>query len=159
MRQFERAFAQIHLDRIEENMKAMQAKLAPGTKMFGVVKAYGYGHGAIPVAKTIDPYVFAYAVATAEEAFQLRRYGITKDILILGVAPFGSYKEIISQDISMTVFQTDKAKQISELALAMGKKAKVHIAVDTGMNRIGLVPNEKSADCVKEISQLQGIEI
>ncbi|MBR5267290.1 MAG: alanine racemase [Lachnospiraceae bacterium] len=159
MRQFERAFAQIHLDRIEENMKVMQAKLAPGTKMFGVVKADGYGHGAIPVAKTIDPYVFAYAVATAEEAFQLRRYGITKDILILGVAPFGSYKEIISQDISMTVFQTDKAKQISELALAMGKKAKVHIAVDTGMNRIGLVPNEKSADCVKEISQLQGIEI
>ena len=83
MRQFERAYAQIHLDRIEENMKAMQAKLAPGTKMFGVVKADGYGHGAIPVAKTIDAYVFAYAVATAEEAIQLRRYGITKNILIL----------------------------------------------------------------------------
>ena len=55
MRQFERAYAKIHLDRIEENMKAMQANLTPGTKMFGVVKADGYGHGAIPVAKTIDP--------------------------------------------------------------------------------------------------------
>ena len=69
MRQFERAYAKIHLDRIEENMKAMQANLTPGTKMFGVVKADGYGHGAIPVAKTIEPFVFAYAVATAEEAF------------------------------------------------------------------------------------------
>ena len=159
MRQFERAYAQIHLDRIEENMKAMKAKLAPETKMFGVVKADGYGHGAIPVAKTIDPYVFAYAVATAEEAFQLRRYGITKDILILGVAPAGCYNEIIRQDICMTVFQLDKAKQISELAVLLGKKARVHIAVDTGMNRIGLVPNESSADCVKEIAMLPGIEI
>ena len=159
MRQFERAYAQIHLDRIEENMKAMQAKLAPGTKLFGVVKADGYGHGAVPVAKTIDPYVFAYAVATAEEAIQLRRYGITKDILILGVVPAGWYKELIGQDICMTVFQYDKAKQISDVALEMGKKAKIHIAVDTGMNRIGFVPDESSADCVKEIASLPGIEL
>ncbi len=159
MRQFERAYAKIHLDRIEENMKAMQANLTPGTKMFGVVKADGYGHGAIPVAKTIDPYVFAYAVATAEEAFQLRRHGITKDILILGVAPSGSYKEIILQDICMTVFQLEKAEQMSKLAVEMGKKARVHIAVDTGMNRIGLAPTEVSADIVKEINALPGIEI
>ncbi len=159
MRQFERAYAKIHLDRIEENMKAMQANLTPGTKMFGVVKADGYGHGAIPVAKTIDPYVFAYAVATAEEAFQLRRHGITKDILILGVAPSGNYKEIILQDICMTVFQLEKAEQMSKLAMEMGKKARVHIAVDTGMNRIGLTPTESSADIVKEINALAGIEI
>ena len=159
MRQFERAYAKIHLDRIEENMKAMQANLTPGTKMFGVVKADGYGHGAIPVAKTIDPYVFAYAVATAEEAFQLRRHGITKDILILGVAPSGSYKEIILQDICITVFQLEKAEQMSKLAVEMGKNARVHIAVDTGMNRIGLAPTEVSADIVKEINALPGIEI
>ena len=122
MRQFERAYAKIHLDRIEENMKAMQANLTPGTKMFGVVKADGYGHGAIPVAKTIDPYVFAYAVATAEEAFQLRRHGITKDILILGVAPSGSYKEIILQDICMTVFQLEKAEQMLNLFLLIIQK-------------------------------------
>lgn len=159
MRQFERAYAKIHLDRIEENMKAMQANLTPGTKMFGVVKADGYGHGAIPVAKTIDPFVFAYAVATAEEAFQLRRYGITKDILILGVTPSGCCEEVIRQDICMTVFQLDKAEQMSKLALSLGRKARVHIAVDTGMNRIGFVPTESSADIVKEISDLPGIEI
>lgn len=79
MRQFDRAYAKIHLDRIEKNMEAMQKNLIPGTKMFGVVKADGYGHGAVPVAKTIDRFVDAYAVATAEEAFQLRRHGIIKE--------------------------------------------------------------------------------
>ncbi len=159
MRQFERAYAKIHLDRIEDNMKAMQANLKPGTKMFGVVKADGYGHGAIPVAKTIDPFVFAYAVATAEEAFQLRRHGIVKDILILGVAPAGLHEEIIRQDICLTVFQKERAKQISELAVLMGMKARIHIAVDTGMSRIGFIPTESSADIVKEISEFPGIEI
>lgn len=159
MRQFERAYAKIHLDRIEDNMKTMQNNLTPGTKMFGVVKADGYGHGAVPVAKTIDSYVFAYAVATAEEAFQLRRHGIIKDILILGVAPSGSYKEIILQNICMTVFQLEKAEQISKLALELGKKARVHIAVDTGMSRIGLAPTKDSADIVKKISMLPAVEI
>ena len=159
MRQFERAYAKIHLDRIEENMKAMQANLTPDTKMFGVVKADGYGHGAIPVAKTIDPYVFAYAVATAEEAFQLRRHGITKDILILGSSPTGCYREIILQNICLAVFQLERAEQLSGLAMELGKKARIHIAVDTGMSRIGLAPTEDSADIVKEISTLPGIEI
>ena len=159
MRQFERAYAKIHLDRIEENMKAMQKKLTPGTKMFGVVKADGYGHGAVPVAKTIDPYVFAYAVATAEEAFQLRRHGITKDILILGVTPAGHYEEAIRQDICMAVFQFERAEQMSAYAQTLGKKARVHIAVDTGMSRIGFAPTETSADIVKEIAKLPSIEI
>ena len=159
MRQFERAYAKIHLDRIEENMKAMQKKLTPGTKMFGVVKADGYGHGAVPVAKTIDPYVFAYAVATAEEAFQLRRHGIIKDILILGVTPAGHYEEVIRQDICMTVFQFERAEQMSACARTLGKKARVHIAVDTGMSRIGFAPTEKSADIVKKIAELPGLDI
>lgn len=159
MRQFERVYAKIHLDRIEANMKAMQANLVLGTKIFGVVKADAYGHGAVPVAKTIDPYVYAYAVATAEEAFQLRRHGITKDILVLGVVPQGLYKEIIRQDICTAIFQLERAKQISELALSMGMKARIHIAVDTGMSRIGFIPTEASADIVKAISTLSGIEI
>ena len=159
MRRFERAYAKIHLDRVEENMKAMQAKLTPGTKMFGVVKADGYGHGAVPVAKTIESFVYAYAVATAEEAFQLRRHGITKDILVLGVVPSGNYEACIRQDISMAVFQLEKAAQMSALAVSMNKKAKVHIAVDTGMSRIGFAPTESSADVVKKIVSLDGIEI
>lgn len=159
MRQFERAYAKIYLDRIEQNMEAMQKNLTPGTKMFGVVKADGYGHGAVPVAKTIDPYVEAFAVATAEEAFQLRRHGITKGILVLGVAPVSLYKELILQDIRPAIFRMERAKQLSELAQSLGKTAKIHIAADTGMSRIGVMPEEASADLVKQISELPGIEI
>lgn len=159
MRQFDRVYAKIHLDYIEENMKAMQKNLAPGTKMIGVVKADGYGHGAVPVAKTIDPYVCGYAVAAAEEAFQLRKHGITKGILVLGVTPESQYERAVKEEIRMAVFRLERAEKLSELAISMGTKAKIHIAVDTGMSRIGLMPTEESADLVKKIGALPGIEI
>ena len=97
MKRFDRVYAKIHLDHIEENMKAMEKNLTPGTKMIGVVKADGYGHGAVPVAKAIDPYVCGYAVATAEEGFQLRKHGIEKGILVLGVTPTSQYEDIIKE--------------------------------------------------------------
>ena len=159
MREFDRAYAKIHLDRIKENMEAMQKNLTPGTKMIGVVKADGYGHGAVPVAKTIDPFVVMYAVAAAEEAFGLRRHGIEKGILVLGVTPKGQYEQAIKEEIHMAIFRLEWAKELSELTVSMGKTAKIHIAVDTGMSRIGFTPTEESADIVKEIAALPGIEI
>ena len=87
MKRFDRAYAKIHLDRIRQNMEAIKANLDPDTPIIGVVKADGYGHGAVPVSKAIEPYVEGYAVAAAEEAFQHRKHGITKSILVLGVTP------------------------------------------------------------------------
>lgn len=159
MKQFDRVYAKIHLDYVEENMKAMRANLADDTKMIGVVKADGYGHGAVPIAKTIDPYVTGYAVATAEEGFQLRKHGITKSILVLGVTPSSLYERLIEEEICPAMFQMDRCLLLSDLAVRKGKKAKIHIAVDTGMSRIGLMPTEEDADIVKEISELPGIEI
>ena len=159
MKRFDRAYAKIHLDHIRANMEAMQKNLSPGTKMIGVVKADGYGHGAVPVAKTIDEYVTGFAVAAVEEAFQLRKNGIDKDILVLGVTPGSLYQEAIEQKISMTVFRLEWAKALSELACKLGTKAKIHIAVDTGMNRIGFMPTKESANVVKKISELPGIEL
>lgn len=159
MRTFDRAYAKIHLDRIKSNMEAMTNNLTPGTKIIGVVKADGYGHGAVPVAKTIDPYVTGFAVAAAEEGYQLRRYGIRKEILVLGVTPKSQYREAIEQEISMAVFRLEWAKELSALSVSLGKTAKIHIALDTGMNRIGFMPTEESADIVKEIAALPGIEI
>lgn len=159
MRGFDRVYAKVHLDHIEENMRAVLGNLLPETKVIGVVKADGYGHGAVPVAKTIEPYVAAYAVATAEEAFQLRKNGIQKDILILGVVPESMYPDLIREDISLTVFQPEKAKVVSELACSLGKKAKLHVAVDTGMSRIGLMPTEEAAEIAAEMGKLSGIEL
>lgn len=137
----------------------MQANLTPGTKMIGVVKADGYGHGAVPVAKTIDKYVEMFATATAEEAFQLRNNGIQKGILVLGVTPQGHYERIIREEIRPAIFKMDWAEKLSCLAVEMEKTAKIHIAVDTGMSRIGFAPTEESADVVKKIAELPGIEI
>lgn len=159
MKRYDRAYALVHLDRIEENMEAMRRNLKPGTMIIGVVKTDGYGHGAVPVAKTIAPFVSGFAVATVDEALELRRHGSTKGILVLGAAAPCRYEEMIREEIRPAVFQPDKAELLSELAVKMGKKAKIHIAVDTGMSRIGLMPTEESADVVLKIKELPGIEI
>lgn len=159
MKQFDRAYAKIYLDRIEENMEAMQRNLTPRTMMIGVVKTDGYGHGAVAVAKTIDKYVSGYAVATVEEALELKKHGIIKGILILGVVPESQYDTVIREEIRLSVFDMRRARLISDRAVCLGKGAKLHIAVDTGMNRIGFMPTRESARQVKEIADLPGIEI
>ena len=141
--EFDRIYAEVDLGRIEENMKAMKEHLRPGTKMYGVVKTDAYGHGAVPVAKTIAPFVWGYAVATLEEGQNLRRHGIDKPILVLGSTHPRHFAELIEDDIRPAIFEEDKAELLSKLAVSMGKTAKMHIALDTGMGRIGFHPDEK----------------
>ncbi len=156
---FDRVYAAVHLDRIEHNMEAMQAVLSSGTVMIGTVKADGYGHGAVAVAKTIEPYVAGFAVATAGEALQLKNSGLSKPVLILGPVGSSHYADMIENDIRMTVFELETAREISDTAVGIGRKAVIHVAVDTGMSRIGLIPSDESADIVRVISELEGIEI
>ena len=73
--------------------------------MIGVVKSDGYGHGSVPVALAIDPYVWGYAVATVEEGVILRKHGITKPILVLGVVPYDGYQLLVEYEIASAVFQ------------------------------------------------------
>lgn len=87
---YKRVFVTIDLDAIVFNMESMKQNIKPGTEMMGVVKADGYGHGAVPVAKAMDPYVWGYAAATSEEALQLRAHGITKPVA--GVKPGASVR-------------------------------------------------------------------
>lgn len=157
--EFDRIYAEVDLGRIEENMETMKNNLHPGTKMYGVVKTDAYGHGAVPVAKTIDRFVCGYAVATVEEGLHLRRHGIEKEILSLGPVAASRYKECLEKEISLPVFEYQKAKELSDAAVLEGKTVKIHIAVDTGMSRIGLFPDEKSVEIVKEIAKLPNLEI
>ena len=140
--EFDRIYAEVDLGRIEENMEAMKEHLRPGTKMYGVVKTDAYGHGAVPVARTIDRFVCGYAVATVDEGLKLRRHGIEKEILSLGPVSAGRYQECLENDISLPVFEYRRAKELSDAAVAEGKTAKIHIAVDTGRSRIGRCPDE-----------------
>lgn len=159
MRKYTRVYAEIDLDCIVHNMEAMKANLNPGTRMMGVVKTDGYGHGAVPVAQAIEPFTVGYAVAALEEGIILRNHGIKKPILILGVTHPSRYEEMIRFEICPSIFQYEKAVLLSKAAGKAGKKAGFHLALDTGMSRIGMKPDETSADMVKEMGQLPDIEI
>ena len=159
MKKYTRVYAPINLDAVAYNMESMRKNIAADTGMIGVVKTDAYGHGAVPVAKTIEPYVQGYAVATIDEALILRHHGITKSILILGVTHPSRYEDAINEEIRLATFTMEQARPLSELAVSMGKTAKIHLTVDTGMSRIGMRPDEESADMVKEMAALPGIEI
>lgn len=159
MRPYSRVYASVNLDAVKSNMEAMKANLPPSTAMMGVVKTDGYGHGSVPVARTIDPYVKAFAVASIDEGIILRRHGVRKMILVLGVTHKSRFEELINYDIRPAMFRYEEAKALSDLAVGMGKRAGIHLAVDTGMCRIGMRPDEKSADMVYHMSLLPGISI
>ena len=135
MNSYSRVYASIDLDAVESNMRAMKDSLPPSASMIGVVKTDGYGHGAVPVARAIDPYVKGYAVATIDEAIILRRHGIQKMILVLGVTHESRFEDLVRYDIRPAMFRCEEA----------------------GMSRIGMTPDEASADEAARISRLPGI--
>ncbi|MDO4268818.1 MAG: alanine racemase [Eubacteriales bacterium] len=158
MKNYTRVYAPVDLDAAVWNMREMQARLPQKTKLIGVVKADAYGHGSVPIAKAIDPFVEGYAVACLEEALILRRHGVRKWILILGVTHESRYEELLNEDIYPAIFTMEQALPLSELAKKRGVKAKIHLALDTGMGRIGMTADEKGADLAAEIAGLDGIQ-
>ena len=159
LKRYYRVYAAIDLDCIEENILAMQKNVGTGTKMAAVLKTDGYGHGAIPIAKTIKNLVDFFAVATIDEALNIRRHGLKHPILILGFLPEDRIVDAIKNGIRPAVFTMDIAEKISEKAVKLGVKAPIHIKVDTGMGRIGYAATEQSEEEVLRISRLPGIEV
>lgn len=154
-----RAYAEIDLDAIKQNAQNVRTIIGDNVKLMAVVKADGYGHGAVMSAKAVENIADSYAVATIEEAIELRENGIDKDILILGYILPDYYGFALKYDISLTVFTYAMAKELSDCALAKGKTAKIHIAIDTGMGRIGFFPTDDSIAEIRKISELPNIEI
>ena len=159
LRHTRRVYAKVDLDAIASNMKAMKALLPEQTGMLGVVKADAYGHGAVPVARAIEPYVSGFAAATAEEAVQLRKAGLKGLILVLGVPFPEDFEDLIRWEIRPAVFEWEQAEALSRLALLCHKVLPIHLAVDTGMSRIGMKPGEEALELVKRVSCLKGIRI
>ena len=159
MKEYYRVQADIHLDRICNNIKRTREIIAEGTKIMAIIKADGYGHGAVPIAKILDPYVQAYGIAIIEEGIELRNAGITKPILILGYTPKEYCGDLVKYDIMPAVFTYEAAKQISEEAKKQNKVAKIHIKLDTGMSRIGFALTDESVAIIKKISELENIKI
>lgn len=160
MENYERVCAGVDLDAVAFNMDQIGKKLPGNVRMMAVVKSDGYGHGALPIAKKLEPRddIFGFATATAEEALILRHAGIKKPVLILGYTFPYAYEELIRNDISLTAFKEDMAEEISEAAKKVGRNAKVHIKVDTGMHRIGVAVSDEGIGIAKKICQAEGID-
>ncbi|MBR1854474.1 MAG: alanine racemase [Lachnospiraceae bacterium] len=150
---YARGYAQIDLDAMLHNMRQMHETLAEKTRMVAVIKTDGYGHGSIPIAACLEKetYVWGYAVATPEEAFILRKNGMKKPILILGYTFPYAYERMAQEDIRPAVFEPEMAAALAEAAKRTGKCMKIHIKVDTGMGRIGIMPDEAGLSFVKEL--------
>lgn len=155
----ERVVAEIDLAAIRANLSAIHARLGDRTPVMAVIKADAYGHGAVRVAKAIDDLVAAYGVAVVEEGLELRQAGIKKPILVLGYAEPCRYRELIRARISPAIFSYESAAALSEAALLEDEEATLHLAVDTGMTRIGFHPTEESAAEIRRIAALPGLRI
>ncbi len=161
-----RAWAEINLDAIKNNIINIRDYVSPSAKILGVVKADAYGHGFFEVAQTLlENGADALAVACIDEAVQLRRCGIECPILILGYSDINDAEDIVKNDITTACYEISLAKALSETAQRHDKKAKVHIKVDTGMGRIGYQYTsdaEVNANTVEEIlsiAKLPNVEV
>ncbi|MGN0396887.1 MAG: alanine racemase [Candidatus Fimimorpha sp.] len=159
MKQYKRVYASVNLDAIRKNMEAMKANIADTTMLCGVVKADGYGHGSVPVAKAVEDLVWGYAVAAVEEGMVLRVHHITKPILVLGYVPEESFSVLIEKEIRYTISEWKEAVVLSNIAQELGKNAHVHIKMDTGMGRIGIRSTEEVLVLAKKLNTLPNIQI
>ena len=150
-----RVKAVISLDAVEQNFREMRKNIAEDTKMIAVVKADAYGHGAVPIAHLIEKYdyIWGFAAATAEEAVHLRQNGVTKPILILGIVFEEYYPELVRDDIRLAVCEYEEAEKLSREAVLQNKTVHIHIALDTGMTRIGYADIPESVNEIKKISK------
>lgn len=161
MKAYNRVCARIDLDAVEYNIEMMRRNVREGVKMLGVVKTDGYGHGAVQIAKMLSPkdYMWGFAVATLDEALVLRRAGIEKPLLVLGCIFPDQREDMIKHDIRMTLYTEEMAREVSELAVKMGKQAYIHIKLDTGMSRLGFMIEEETLEIIERISRMPNLAL
>lgn len=161
MKAYNRVCARIDLDAVEYNIEMMRRNVREGVKMLGVVKTDGYGHGAVQIAKMLSPkdYMWGFAVATLDEALVLRRAGIEKPLLVLGCIFPDQREDMIKHDIRMTLYTEEMAREVSELAVKMGKQAYIHIKLDTGMSRLGFMIEEETVEIIERISRMPNLAL
>ena len=150
---------EFHSKRSGITSEKCKKRLPEGVKLLGVVKANAYGHGAVPVASYLENQVDYFATATIEEAVELRENGISAPILILGYVSPSQYGDLVEYDITQTIDSYAQALALEKEAARQNRKAKAHLAVDTGMTRIGFQVTEHDADEAAKIADLPHIEL
>lgn len=159
MGNYYRTYMDIDLDAIRKNIRNTQKGKSKNEKVCAVIKADGYGHGAVQIAKNVIDLVDFFAVACIDEAMELRRNGIKTPVLILGYTHPSYFETAVQNNIRLTVYDEKAAAKLAKTSREIKKNAKIHIKLNTGMNRIGFLPNQESLKIIQKIHKMQGIEI
>ena len=157
------AWVEVNLSNLDYNIKNIRAKIGD-RDMIGVIKADAYGHGSVKVAEVLrENGVKIFAIATLQEAITLREAGAREEIIMLGLTPDMYADTIVNYDITPVVCDAANAAAIDAAAAAAGKTVRGLIAVDTGMGRIGYLPDDANIDAavedVKKIAALKNFKI
>ncbi|NBG87021.1 alanine racemase [Isachenkonia alkalipeptolytica] len=151
-------WAEINLDHLSHNMKEVKRNINKDTLACAVIKADGYGHGAVEIAETlVKSGADRFAVATLTEAVELRKSGITLPIMVLGYTPETQFETITKYNITQTIYTYEQGKCFNEKALERGEKITVHIKVDTGMSRLGFQTHEQDQKKMIRILGMKGL--
>ena len=159
-----RTWAEIDLDHLTHNYETIRRHVGARVKLLGVVKADGYGHGAVEIARRLEQLGAAYlAVSNIDECEELRDNGIRLPILMLGFTPADQTERILQLEMTQAVQSYDIAKEFSDRALALGGKMTVHLKLDTGMGRLGFACSEahfdESLHEILRVLELPGLEV
>ncbi len=153
-------WAEIDLTAVRNNLRRVKEVIQPGTGVMAVVKANAYGHGMLEVSQVCTEEKVDYlAVATLDEALELRQAGFAVPILVLGYIPDEFAALVVANNIRPTVYEPGFARRLAQTSAEIGIKAKIHVKIDTGMGRIGFTPGPDSVDRIEEIASFPGIEL
>lgn len=151
---------EIDLDNLTNNIREIRRHVGKDTLIMAVVKANAYGHGAEVCAKLfLENGADMLGISVLSEGISLRNSGIDAPIVLLSFTPSSQYKQLLEYDLTQSIYNYDDAKLLSDEAGKLDKKAKIHIKIDSGMNRIGFLPNETSIESIIKITKLPHIEV
>ncbi len=153
--EFDNNYITVNLDQIAANYRAIREKA--GVPVMAIVKADAYGHGAIQVARALEKDCGFFGVSSLAEALELRKAGICAPILVLGPMPQAAFDTAVRAQIRPTIDRYEDGEALSKVAEKLGVTAPFHLAVDTGMSRIGFQVSDENADVCAKLCTLPGI--
>ncbi len=156
---YERVYAKIDLNAIGKNVAGVRERMHNDSMIMAVIKADAYGHGAASVSEYLEDKVDWYGVSNVYEGIELRDNGSNKPILILGATMPAEFENVVKYALTPAIFDYERAKHLSDIAVHNNRTVNIHIKVDTGMSRIGFQPTACAADEILRISKLPGIVI
>ncbi len=154
-----RVWADIDLDALTHNLAVIRRRAGAGVRVMLVVKADAYGHGAVAIAHhAVRCGVAAFGVGSSAEALELRQAGIRLPILVLGTIVDDEAVDCLRNDVHLALHSSDRLAMIQDLSRSLGVRAKVHLNIDTGMGRLGVLP-QRALDLLREIRAARHLEL